>query len=127
VTTKGGRHFVAKLVGRDPGTDVAVLRIRDAAGLLAIPMGDSDALQEGLARRATHLKSVQTCFAAFVFRLKTTGAGRCRNPAVLLSLEARRTQDNHRSASASRRLAANILHSRIAHRLRPLNFLPTVG
>jgi serine protease Do len=47
VTTKDGRHFVAKLVGRDPGTDVAVLRMREATGLRAIPMGDSDALQVG--------------------------------------------------------------------------------
>jgi serine protease Do len=47
VTTKDGRHFVAKLVGRDPGTDIAVLRMREAAGLQAIPMGDSDALQVG--------------------------------------------------------------------------------
>jgi serine protease Do len=47
VITKDGRHFVAKLVGRDPETDVAVLRIREAAGLQAIPMGDSDALQVG--------------------------------------------------------------------------------
>jgi serine protease Do len=47
VTTKDGQHFVAKLVGRDPGTDVAVLRIQTAAGLRAIPMGDSDALQVG--------------------------------------------------------------------------------
>ena len=47
VTTKDGRRFVAKLVGRDPGTDVAVLRMSEAAGLRAIPMGDSDALQVG--------------------------------------------------------------------------------
>ena len=47
VTTKDGRHFVAKLVGRDPGTDIAVLRIREAVGLQAIPMGNSGALQVG--------------------------------------------------------------------------------
>jgi Family of unknown function (DUF5681)/Trypsin-like peptidase domain len=44
VTTKDGRRFVAKLVGRDPGTDVAVLRVSEATGVRAIPMGDSDAL-----------------------------------------------------------------------------------
>jgi serine protease Do len=47
VTTKDGRQFVAKLVGRDPATDVAVLRIQQGAGLKAIPLGDSDALQVG--------------------------------------------------------------------------------
>ncbi len=47
VTTKDGRRFVAKLVGRDPATDVAVLRITQAVGLQAIPIGDSDALQVG--------------------------------------------------------------------------------
>lgn len=47
MTTKDGRHFVAKLVGRDPGTDIAVLRMREAVGLQAIPMGESDALQVG--------------------------------------------------------------------------------
>jgi len=47
VTTKDGRHFVAKLVGRDPATDIAVLRIQQPAALQAIPMGDSDALQVG--------------------------------------------------------------------------------
>ncbi len=47
VTTKDGRRLVAKLVGRDPATDVAVLRIQQAAGLQAISMGDSDALQVG--------------------------------------------------------------------------------
>ena len=47
VTTKDGRHFVAKLVGRDPATDVAVLRIQQPGTLQAIPMGDSDALQVG--------------------------------------------------------------------------------
>jgi serine protease Do len=47
VTTKDGRQFVAKLVGRDPATDIAVLRIQQAAGLKTIPMGDSTMLQVG--------------------------------------------------------------------------------
>ncbi len=47
VTTKDGRQFVAKLVGRDPATDIALLRIHQAVGLKAIPMGDSDVLQVG--------------------------------------------------------------------------------
>jgi serine protease Do len=47
VTTKDGRRFVAKLVGRDPGTDLAVLRLQAAEALTAIPMGDSDSLEVG--------------------------------------------------------------------------------
>jgi serine protease Do len=47
VTTKDGRRFVAKLVGRDPGTDLAVLRLQDAQAVKAIPMGDSDRLEVG--------------------------------------------------------------------------------
>src|SRR5215204_2919397 len=47
VTTKDGRRFVAKLVGRDPGTDLAVLRLQDAQAVKAIPMGDSDSLEVG--------------------------------------------------------------------------------
>jgi serine protease Do len=47
VMTKDGRRLVAKLVGRDPGTDVAVLRLQGAQSLKAIPMGDSDGLEVG--------------------------------------------------------------------------------
>jgi serine protease Do len=47
VTTKDGRRFSAKLVGRDPGTDVAVLRLQGAHPLKAIPLGDSDSLEVG--------------------------------------------------------------------------------
>jgi serine protease Do len=47
VTTKDGRRFVAKLIGRDPGTDLAVLRLEGAEALKAIPMGDSDSLEVG--------------------------------------------------------------------------------
>jgi len=41
-----GREFKAKLVGRDPQTDVAVLKI-DASGLPVVPFGESDDLQVG--------------------------------------------------------------------------------
>src|SRR5262249_55727239 len=44
VTTKDGQRFVAKLVGRDPGTDIAVLRLQGGQALKAIPTGDSDVL-----------------------------------------------------------------------------------
>jgi serine protease Do len=47
VTTKDDRHFVAKLVGRDAPTDVAVLQIQNAAGLKAIAFGDSDSIEVG--------------------------------------------------------------------------------
>lgn len=47
ITTKDGRHFSAKLVGRDPATDIAVLQIQGANNLKALPMGDSDRLEVG--------------------------------------------------------------------------------
>jgi serine protease Do len=47
ITTKNGRKFNAKIVGRDPATDIAVLQVQGAAGLKAIPMGDSDRLEVG--------------------------------------------------------------------------------
>ncbi len=46
VTLKDRRQFTAKLVGTDPGTDIAVLQI-EAAGLSALKIGDSDHLQVG--------------------------------------------------------------------------------
>ena len=47
ITTKDGRRFSASVIGRDPATDIAVLQIKDPAGLKAIPMGDSDLLEVG--------------------------------------------------------------------------------
>ena len=46
VTLKDGRELDAKLVGNDPGTDLAVLKI-DASGLVALPFGNSDDLEVG--------------------------------------------------------------------------------
>ncbi len=46
VTTKDNRRFVARLVGSDPDTDIAVLKI-PPDNLTAVPMGDSDRLQVG--------------------------------------------------------------------------------
>ena len=46
VTLKDRRQFPAKLVGADPGTDIAVLQI-EAQHLTALKFGDSDALQVG--------------------------------------------------------------------------------
>lgn len=47
ITTKDSRQFSAKVIGRDPPTDVAVLQIQKPAGLRALPLGDSDALEVG--------------------------------------------------------------------------------
>ncbi len=46
VTTKDNRRLTAKLIGRDPDTDIAVLQI-PAGSLTAVPIGDSDRLQVG--------------------------------------------------------------------------------
>ncbi|MBY0269062.1 MAG: Do family serine endopeptidase [Burkholderiales bacterium] len=46
VTLKDRRQFPAKLVGTDPGTDIAVLQI-SAPNLSALRFGDSDMLQVG--------------------------------------------------------------------------------
>jgi serine protease Do len=41
------REFEAQIVGRDPKTDLALIRIKPAKDLVALPLGDSDALQVG--------------------------------------------------------------------------------
>jgi Do/DeqQ family serine protease len=46
VTTKDNQRFRARLIGRDPGTDVAVLQIQ-GQGLQAVPLGDSERLEVG--------------------------------------------------------------------------------
>jgi len=46
VTLVDKRQFEAKLVGRDPTTDVAVIKI-NATGVAAIPLGDSDQARVG--------------------------------------------------------------------------------
>ncbi len=46
VTLKDRRQLEAKLVGTDPGTDIALLKI-DAKDLTAVPIGDSDNLNVG--------------------------------------------------------------------------------
>jgi serine protease Do len=48
VTTKDGRKFDAKLVGRDPATDIALLQLNGPRGnLKALPLGDSDKIEVG--------------------------------------------------------------------------------
>jgi len=46
VKLSGGRHFTAKVVGRDPKTDLALLKI-DAQNLPSVALGDSEKLQVG--------------------------------------------------------------------------------
>ncbi len=46
VTLKDRRQLEAKLIGADPGTDIALLKI-DAKDLTAVPIGDSDNLNVG--------------------------------------------------------------------------------
>lgn len=46
VLMENGREYEAKLIGSDPSTDLALLKV-DAKGLPHIPFGDSDSLQVG--------------------------------------------------------------------------------
>jgi len=46
VTLRDNRRLPAVLIGADPGTDIAVLKV-DPKGLSEVPFGDSDALQVG--------------------------------------------------------------------------------
>lgn len=46
VALQDGREFSAKVIGRDPKTDVAVIKI-DARNLPAVPMADSDKVEVG--------------------------------------------------------------------------------
>jgi S1-C subfamily serine protease len=51
VSFSDGRHFPAHLIGDDPGTDLAVIRIdiptHDSSGLAVAPLGDSQRLRVG--------------------------------------------------------------------------------
>ena len=47
ITAKDGRKFNAKLVGRDPATDIALLQIQNGRDLKALPMGNSERLEVG--------------------------------------------------------------------------------
>ncbi|MFP5263216.1 MAG: trypsin-like peptidase domain-containing protein [Blastocatellia bacterium] len=46
VTLADGRRFTAKVIGTDPGTDIAVIKI-DASGLPVAQLGDSEQVQQG--------------------------------------------------------------------------------
>ncbi len=47
VTLSDEREFVARLVGTDPQSDVALLKIEDPANLPVLPLGDSNQLEPG--------------------------------------------------------------------------------
>lgn len=47
VTLEGGRELEAKVIGRDPRTDVAVLQVNAGAGLPFLSLGDSDTARPG--------------------------------------------------------------------------------
>jgi serine protease Do len=47
VKVSDGREFTAKVVGKDPKTDIALLKIENGGKLPTIPLGDSSALQVG--------------------------------------------------------------------------------
>ena len=47
VSLSDGRKFEAKVVGKDPRSDIALIQIKDPKNLTAIKMADSDALRVG--------------------------------------------------------------------------------
>ncbi len=47
VRTADGKSFEAQVVGRDPETDLALLRLTDARDLVVVTLGDSDDLEVG--------------------------------------------------------------------------------
>ncbi len=48
IRTSDGKEYVGKVVGRDPGTDVALVKMQDVKGKVpTVALGDSDALEQG--------------------------------------------------------------------------------
>jgi serine protease Do len=78
VMTKDGRRLDAKLVGRDPGTDVAVLRLQGVQSLKTITMGDSDRLDVGdfVIAVGNPFGLGQTVTSGIVSALGRTGVGK---------------------------------------------------
>jgi serine protease Do len=78
ITTKDGRQLAAKVMGRDPATDIAVLKISSPAGLKAISFGDSDALEVGdfVIAIGNPFGLGQTVTSGLVSALSRTGLGK---------------------------------------------------
>ena len=79
VTTKDGRKFAAKLIGRDPATDVAVLQLQGTKrNLKAIGLGDSDRLEVGdfVVAIGNPFGLGQTVTSGIVSALGRTGLGK---------------------------------------------------
>ena len=47
VRLKDGREFKAKIIGSDPRSDVALIKIKDSSNLPVLSLGDSDSLEVG--------------------------------------------------------------------------------
>ncbi|WP_037573126.1 S1C family serine protease [Phaeacidiphilus oryzae] len=47
VTFSTGQQHQARLIGRDPGSDLAVIQVSGVSGLRPLPLGDSDQVQVG--------------------------------------------------------------------------------
>jgi serine protease Do len=78
VTTRDGRRFTARLVGRDPATDLAVLQLQGAGKLKALPLGDSDRLEVGdyVIAIGNPFGLGQTVTSGIVSALSRTGLGK---------------------------------------------------
>jgi serine protease Do len=79
ITTRDGRKFTAKLVGRDPATDIAVLQLQGAKGSLrAIALGDSDRIEIGdfVVAIGNPFGLGQTVTSGIVSALGRTGLGK---------------------------------------------------
>jgi Do/DeqQ family serine protease len=76
VTLRDGRHFDAKLVGADPETDIAVVRIQ-AGNLAAVPFGESGGLRVGdfVVAIGSPFGLSQTVTSGIVSALGRTGLG----------------------------------------------------
>lgn len=73
---KDGREFKAELIGSDPATDIALLKI-DAEDLTALPLGDSDELEVGdfVVAIGNPFDLGQTATSGIVSALGRTGIG----------------------------------------------------
>lgn len=78
ITTKDGRQLAAKIMGRDPATDIAVLQITAPNGLKAMQFGDSDALEVGdfVIAIGNPFGLGQTVTSGLVSALSRTGLGK---------------------------------------------------